>query len=831
MEERNNATVQELMAQMETILAMYKAQKRHVGTSNAQSTQPTQTLDTLPNTTGVEILPGNIHKVTTHWTNGRRKVNPKEENIKATITDYDILAYADVQQGKTNKADGDQFRNECKVCPKCKKPCARTFTMCNNCQSQLHQKTDHTPNVFTGYMYGIEQIDNKKDKPLYLKMSVRHQSEEVLVCDDLGLALSPCHMLAIPMNRYIPDWRFLLRCPSFGLRILKQLEERAWDCAQTHLQNENNAKLFGSPTVPLSEDDLLMGLNYPPSLSQLHVQCILAPMLPHEYSKCIYEGHYTYNRFFPIEYVKNILALGERMDVTIDTHIEHIIEKFRTRVDYDSILAKFIQNVHYRQNLRGVWNADKFKTTIEAHQKPNFTDEEKKLIDEDKQFLTNHNTDGVSYYKYAKTQPVPSWITDKGIAIDIRNNATTFVPANGLTIVQEWAHNRLVTLRDATFCPSHALAYTILMNIKLHEPEFHESEHMSKHVMHLFQIFWACADRNEDVGKIRMGITYRPEQLDTWKGSFPFVIPVKWLLENQETNKFVKKDQEQVAWINGAGSLGQKVTLQNGVIKVDFRMPGILIIGERSDFIDVTHGPIPLTEAYLTHNNQNITSNEPSNPSPIIAYLDKCIQKYTEEYKKLSEDKQTKSKTFLTFITNVRAILKNTTDTTCTFILDYGIPVRCASIIHNNLDAEVKWRQDKFPLYVKTSAGWGKPNHLHRLSLCNTFAQLSNAVKHMRTEDGSLPDPFQEMEWSKNGVETKNESSEYRGVVITLQGVRTDHVHHIWSSSEKKPIKDKMVPFFKEANVESLTWSIEELATNPIEVHGLVTTLLSLGAR
>ena len=65
--------------------------------------------------------------------------------------------------------------------------------------------------------------------------------------------------------------------------------------------------------------------------------------------------HLTHGRFFPLEYIKAVLALGERVDVTMDTPVEALIERFRDRVDYDSMHASCYARVETGQQLLANW--------------------------------------------------------------------------------------------------------------------------------------------------------------------------------------------------------------------------------------------------------------------------------------------------------------------------------------------------------------------------------------------------------------------------------------------------------------------------------------------
>lgn len=215
------------------------------------------------------------------------------------------------------------------------------------------------------------------------------------------------------MSRYIPDWRYLLHSPRVGLCILEELEAAAWKCAKTTLKDSFYAEhFFGTSEEDASEGDLLMGLHFPPSVSQLHVHCILSPMLPIHYYA--YSAHFSIDRFFPLEYVKRVLSLDECMVVDQGTEIQYIIDHFNVRVNYKDMHASFINRLHDRQRVRGVWDSCIFKGLV--------TEDNSAIFEKDRQKLMNYGTNGTAYYMYAKDTTVVSWMTPAGVAADARAN-------------------------------------------------------------------------------------------------------------------------------------------------------------------------------------------------------------------------------------------------------------------------------------------------------------------------------------------------------------------------------------------------------------------------
>ena len=97
-----------------------------------------------------------------------------------------------------------QLRNIVKKCS-CGKVCGFSLTECNACGKPLPAETSHSPNVFSGFIYGIASA------PFPLHISIRRQSAQLLVFDDL-LALTPCHLNAVPTSAYsaravAPAWQ------------------------------------------------------------------------------------------------------------------------------------------------------------------------------------------------------------------------------------------------------------------------------------------------------------------------------------------------------------------------------------------------------------------------------------------------------------------------------------------------------------------------------------------------------------------------------------------------------------------------------------------------
>ena len=124
-----------------------------------------------------------------------------------------------------------------------------------------------------GFVYGVARA------PFPLQISIRSQTPERLVFDDL-LALSPCHLNVIPTYAHIPDWRFLLRRPAEGLKLLCTLEDAAWDAAATQfVQSEGWATKMLLPGPARTRSQLaemrahvVAGCNFPPSQASMRAR-------------------------------------------------------------------------------------------------------------------------------------------------------------------------------------------------------------------------------------------------------------------------------------------------------------------------------------------------------------------------------------------------------------------------------------------------------------------------------------------------------------------------------------------------------------------------------
>jgi len=230
-----------------------------------------------------------------------------------------------------------QMKNKIRKCPTCSKVVAFTLASCNGCGADLRAvDITFSNNIFTSFCYGIEK------GPFPFTISMRSSENNILVFDDL-LSLTPCHVNVIPANVYCPDWRFLLLKPKEGLQLINSMYDAAQKVVREQFLGNKEwcqkiLKNFDSLTEEQILSHLCVGCNYPPSQYQLHLQFMLPPFLPYHYRLYLDGLHFTYERFFPVEYIKAVLALDETYPVKDDTPIEEIIAYFKTKgVDYHEI--------------------------------------------------------------------------------------------------------------------------------------------------------------------------------------------------------------------------------------------------------------------------------------------------------------------------------------------------------------------------------------------------------------------------------------------------------------------------------------------------------------
>lgn len=233
-------------------------------------------------------------------------------------------------------------------------------------------------------MYGIEK------GPFPFTISLRSEDEHYLVFDDL-LALTPVHLNSVTTSVYMPDWRYLLKDPPRGLKILDDLFERCWKVTKEQFLSNvewRRKLLHGGDRIEDLESlrrEIAAGFNYPPSQYQLHMQFMLPPFLPFQYLQYLKGVHFTHQRFFPLEYARKVLQLlidtKESYDVPLDNlPIEDTIAHFKARgIDYDAIHKECYDRYGESHRRLANWAPEDFECiAVQDKLHPLLFDEEKK---------------------------------------------------------------------------------------------------------------------------------------------------------------------------------------------------------------------------------------------------------------------------------------------------------------------------------------------------------------------------------------------------------------------------------------------------------------------
>lgn len=312
-----------------------------------------------------------------------------------------------------------QLQMPVKKCHQCGKPCAYTMTDCNSCGASLQSvEVSYVDNVFMGFVYGVGA-----GKFPY-KISLRKQTPDFLAFDD-PLALSPCHLNAIPTSVYIADFRYLFTDPARGLQLINKMFEFTSNAViECFWSNEAFRKRYlADEPVPQSPEELVdivaCGMNFPPSIAQLHLQYILPPMLPFHYEKTRDEVHFQYGRFFPFKYLRKALELGDKVKMEINpfTPLSEVLDKVLSHgVNYDEYQIGMVRQCFKMQRKYAAWSESDFGAQVMNGKVLNVDtmefelDKDPKTIQaEDTKLLQNYgrpyDADGKptgAFYKFAK---------------------------------------------------------------------------------------------------------------------------------------------------------------------------------------------------------------------------------------------------------------------------------------------------------------------------------------------------------------------------------------------------------------------------------------------
>jgi len=205
-----------------------------------------------------------------------------------------------------------QMRNCAKKCGSCGKSNATILAFCNGCGQDLRDvEEEYTENVCMGFVYGIEHGCRYP-----LTLSLRAEEPHVLVYDDL-LARGSCHLNAIPTDCHLPDWRHLLRHPTRGLQLMRQLDDACWRVVQSQFWDcdawrGTNLRDGAFTSAEDFRSQIYAGVNAVPSQFQIHLQYIVPPISPVDYHHFLMGRRLVQNRWLPLEYVISSLEALEQ---------------------------------------------------------------------------------------------------------------------------------------------------------------------------------------------------------------------------------------------------------------------------------------------------------------------------------------------------------------------------------------------------------------------------------------------------------------------------------------------------------------------------------------
>lgn len=270
---------------------------------------------------------------------------------------------------KQETAVEPQMWNLVKKCHNCGKPCAAVMSACNNCGADISTlELTKVPNLFLCFIFGV-------DKTAFpLRISMRLETPTMMVYDD-PLAITPAHLLATLADVHVPDIRSLFVDPAAGLKMVKEMDQAAWDAmAASHLADDAFRKKTLSPVgyaLPVAKlrQKVLRAFNLPPSQFQLHMQYMLPPLLPSHYAIFRRGAHFAKGRHFPVPYV--VEALEACMDAkkafpnAPEMQPEDLIDAIkRLGIDYESYYAEDIAFIRRSNSFLANWKAEDFAHAI-----------------------------------------------------------------------------------------------------------------------------------------------------------------------------------------------------------------------------------------------------------------------------------------------------------------------------------------------------------------------------------------------------------------------------------------------------------------------------------
>eukprot|EP01061_Rhynchopus_euleeides_P002767 TRINITY_DN12129_c0_g1_i1.p1 TRINITY_DN12129_c0_g1~~TRINITY_DN12129_c0_g1_i1.p1 ORF type:complete len:384 (+),score=137.52 TRINITY_DN12129_c0_g1_i1:72-1223(+) len=300
----------------------------------------------------------------------------------------------------------EQMWNVVRKCGECGKPNAYTLEECNSCAAKLPEETTRTANLFSCIVYGFDAVG----------LSLRHQTDRLLVIDDL-LCLSGCHINSIWAKHWIRDVRTLFLNPAVSVRILDEMFAAV---RKVYLEAFVANKAFVGANVrnpPTTDEGWLdmvaCGFNTPPSQYQLHMQFVMAPVLPFHAAQLLKGLHFTLGRFCPFGYVRKALELAAgtpsgklALEIKDTTKMEEIFaEVGKLGLDYEQAWSEMMNRVNAKQAEHGNYPPENFSGThCDADgADPNTTADRLALTSYGRPYTEDGKPAATNHYHYAKS--------------------------------------------------------------------------------------------------------------------------------------------------------------------------------------------------------------------------------------------------------------------------------------------------------------------------------------------------------------------------------------------------------------------------------------------
>jgi len=158
-----------------------------------------------------------------------------------------------------------------------------------------------------------------------------------------------------------------------GATLLEGMDNAAWKaCLEQFVGHSEWTELVNvaDPEMNLRQH-VMKGMNYPPSQFQLHLQYIVPPMTPFNTYMMRKRKHYTYGRFFPLEYVMLCLEY-EKKDPhpskwaeVADTAIDDVIEYYNKKgVRYSDVHREALERYEASDSLLAKWPSVAFGACV-----------------------------------------------------------------------------------------------------------------------------------------------------------------------------------------------------------------------------------------------------------------------------------------------------------------------------------------------------------------------------------------------------------------------------------------------------------------------------------